>query len=231
METIDIITRLSTLSRKYHSVQQELRTKYQFNEVRDVRINIFKHCYFVIDGTYVFFLIRYQNMFTEAWWNGLINANLISEALNEQQRNLFIYGFDSFVISSYFVMLLFAIESGFRSIYQAVFSRNAPFHFHDVYVELLEKSNLEDYIDLLNVSTSIRNSLHNGNVHIKGDEAVIWRCKLFLFRKNEIVDLGDAWRTLTDLTDDIHEMLEKLIKEPRILSKPGIIDASYNNIV
>jgi hypothetical protein len=69
MEIIEIINRLSILSNIYHALQQEITNKYQFNELRDVRISIFKHCYIVIDSTYAFFLVRNQNMNNEVWWN------------------------------------------------------------------------------------------------------------------------------------------------------------------
>jgi len=69
MEIIEIINRLSILSNIYHALQQEITNKYQFNELRDVRISIFKHCYIVIDSTYTFFLVRNQNMNNEVWWN------------------------------------------------------------------------------------------------------------------------------------------------------------------
>lgn len=51
MDNEEIISRLSMLSKKYHSVQQELSDKYHF-DWKDARINVFKHGYLVIDSTF-----------------------------------------------------------------------------------------------------------------------------------------------------------------------------------
>jgi len=44
------------------------------------------------------------------------------------------------------------------------------------------------------------------------------------------VVLKSVWQAFTDLTMDIHEMLEKLVKSDTIVKKSEIIDASYTAI-
>jgi hypothetical protein len=63
MDTTTIISRLSILDGRYHGAMDELINKYHFDGIRDVRVNIFKHCRIVIDSTYVFFLVRQDNLF------------------------------------------------------------------------------------------------------------------------------------------------------------------------
>jgi hypothetical protein len=110
MHSEEIISRLSMLSKKYHSVQQELSDKYHFDEWIDARINVFKHCYLVIDSTYLILLARVTNFRDEAWW-ALMDRHLISRRMTKDQRDVFIEGFDHFVPSAYITMLFVAIEN------------------------------------------------------------------------------------------------------------------------
>jgi hypothetical protein len=47
--------------------------------------------------------------------------------------------------------------------------------------------------------------------------------------KGQQVELGDVWQTFIIITEDVLEMLEKLVKEDVILQKKEIIDIIYNN--
>jgi hypothetical protein len=57
MDTKDIIHRFSVSGAKYHVVHNELTNNYHFDELRDVRINVFRHCALVIDSTYIILLV------------------------------------------------------------------------------------------------------------------------------------------------------------------------------
>jgi hypothetical protein len=133
MDTKKLIARLIELSNKYHAVQQELTSTYHFDDLIDVRVNVFKHCYIIIDSTYIFILVRDRHLFDEKWWEDLMTSKLVSSGMTEQQRNVFIYGFDTYVVSSFLVMLLFNVESAFRSFYPLIFSDNPPFSFKKLY--------------------------------------------------------------------------------------------------
>src|SRR5438105_4064102 len=100
MDTKDIIQSLSVLSAKYHAAQNELSNKYRFDQLRDVRINVFKHCFIVIDSTYIILLVRLHHLYDSTWWSNLMERNLVSKQLTEEQRSIFIHGFDSFVDSA-----------------------------------------------------------------------------------------------------------------------------------
>jgi hypothetical protein len=228
MENEEIISRLSMLSQKYHSVQQELSDKYHFDEWRDARINVFKHCYLVIDSTYLILLARVTNFRDDAWWANLMDRHLISKGMTKDQRDVFIKGFDHFVPSAYITMLFVAIENAFRTFYLSVFSKNPPIKFHIVYEELLQEFNLEKYIDLLKIVSYIRNSFHNNGRHTLDNDDVPWKGVTYHFKKDKSVVLKSVWQAFTDLTSDIHEMLEKLIKSDAILKQKEIIDASYD---
>jgi hypothetical protein len=229
MDTKNLITRLSDLSKKYHAVQQELTSTYQFDD-RDVRVNVFKHCYIIIDSTYIFILVRDRHLFDEKWWEDLMTRKLVSSGMTEQQRSVFIHGFDTYVDSSFLVMLLFSIESAFRSFYPLIFRDNPPISFKKLYEKFLPAFGLDKYIELLNLASLTRNTLHNGSLHNWENDSVDWGGKTYYFEKGKTVELGDAWSTLTTITEDIHEMLEKLVKSDRILKEKQIIDASYATV-
>lgn len=116
MDTKDLIKRLSILGAKYHALQDELVDKYHFDELRDVRINVFRHCALVIDSTYIIILVRLFHLFDEGWWNNMFDRNLIRRQMTMQQRDTFLGGFDTFVLSSYITMLFVAVESSFTSL-------------------------------------------------------------------------------------------------------------------
>jgi hypothetical protein len=229
MDTTELIRRLSDF-KKYHFTQQELANKYHFDENRDVRINVFKHCYIVIDSTHVFLLIRSRHLFDESWWTELMGDKLISENMTEQQRSVFIGGFDSHVISSFLVMLLFTVESAFRAFYPLTFDADPPLSFSKLYEKLLPEFGLDNYTKLLKLASLTRNTLHNGSLYIWENDSVEWRDKAYYFEKGKSVNLDDAWSTLTMVTEDLHEMLEKLVKSNTILQKKEIIDASYTSV-
>jgi len=63
MDTDKIIQSLSVLDALYNGSMLELINKYHFDEIRDVRVNIFKHSRIVIDSTLIFFLVRQDNLF------------------------------------------------------------------------------------------------------------------------------------------------------------------------
>jgi hypothetical protein len=156
-----------------------------------------------------------------------MDKKLISKDMTEQQRSVFIYGFDTHVISSFLVMLLFTVESAFRAFYPLTVSDDPPFSFSKLYKNLLRAFGLDSYIKLLKLASLTRNTLHNGSLYIWENDSVEWRDKTFYFEKGKSVNLDDAWSTVTMITEDFHEMLEKLVKSPTILQMKEIIDDSY----
>jgi hypothetical protein len=226
----EIIYRLSVLSKKYHLVQRELSDKYHFDEWTDARINVFKHCYLVIDSTYLIFLARVTNFRDDAWWANLMHRHLINREMSKEQRDVFIKGFDHFVPSAYITMLFVAIENAFRTFYLSVFSKDPPSKFHVVYKKLLQEFNLEKYNDLLKIVSYLRNSFHNNGRHTLGNDDVTWEGITYHFEKGKNVVFKSVWQTFTDLTTSIHEMLERLVKSDTILRKKEIIDASYTAV-
>lgn len=229
MDTDKIISELSVLSNRYTMAMQEMFNKYHFDEIRDVRVNIFKHPRIVIDSTYVLFLVRQDNIFKDSWWDRKIGLNLFSKKMTKSDRDIFAFAYDSYVRSAYITMLLFAIEGGFRPIYLSVFGKNPPFKFNEIYKALLHEFNLNEFEPLLRLASNIRNSLHNSGGYTWPDETVTWRNVKYEFKKEENLEL-DYWETFTVITGDIYVMLEKLIKSPVILQKTTINDSSYNNI-
>jgi hypothetical protein len=135
------------------------------------------------------------------------------------------YGFDSFVISSFIVMLLFAVESAFRSFYSVTFAEDPPFKFCKHYNKLLPVFDLEKYIELLKFASLIRNTLHRGTYNLK-DDSVIWRDNTYNFHEGKTMKLNDVWHTLIKIAEDVREMLEKLVKSDTIITKEEIVDAS-----
>ena len=207
----------------------ELINDYKFDGIKDTRVNLFKHCRIVIDSTYVFFLIRQDNLFNPDWWTSMINKKLISERMTEENRNTFAYAFDSYTDSAYIVMFMFAVESGFRDLYLAVFDKEPPLEFSRVYNKLLHEFNLDNYKDLLRLANNVRNTLHNGGIFTWPDETIIWRGVPYQFKQGKSL-VFDPWETLIIITEDIFTMLSTLVKDQRIIQKSAIVDASYDNI-
>jgi hypothetical protein len=168
MDIKDIIHRLSVVGGKYQAVHNELSSKYQIDQVRDVRSNVFRHCALVIDSTSIIILgIRLDHPYDDPWRADLMERRLLSThmtQMTEEQRRIYIGGFDTFVDSSYITMLFVSVESAFRSFYSSVFCREAPSEIHVVFKELLEEFNLEHYSDLLKLFRLIRNSYHNNGL-------------------------------------------------------------------
>ena len=127
-----------------------------------------------------------------------------------------------------------AIEHAFRTFYLSVFSKDSPIRFHEVYEKLLHEFNLEKYIDLVKIVSYIRNSFHNNGRHTSRDDDVPWKGVTYRFRKNKMVyqtlEVKSVWQLYIDLTSDIHEMLEELVKSKAILEKKEIFDASYDTV-
>lgn len=154
---------------------QELISDYHFDEIRDVRVNIFKHCKIVIDSTnFILLVVRQDNLFNPDRWESMISKKLISEKMTDEARKTFAYAFDSYTDSAYIVMLMFAIESGFRTLYSSVFRKESTLKFSEVYNKLLHEFGLDNYKDLLRLASNIRNTLHSG-VFTWPDETVVWR--------------------------------------------------------
>ena len=228
MQTKEIIDHLSKLGKKFRSMEEELRSTYHFDDLRDVRINMFRHCRIVIDSTYLIMLVRDRHLFDNDWWKGLMARNLISRGMTGEQRSIFLYGFDTHILSSYLVMLLFTVESAFRSFYPLKISDKPPLSFKKLYEKFMPEFGLANYIELLKLASLTRNTLHNGSLYIWDNDSVDWRGKTYSFEKGKRVDLGDAWSTLIIITEDIHEMIQKLVKSDTILKQEEIIDASYD---
>ena len=100
MDTKDIIHRLSVLDAKYHVVHNELSNNYHFDELRDVRINVFRHSALVIDSTYNILLVRFHHLFDDAWWI-LVNESrrMLLNKYAIEQVNLIYFILSSEVIS------------------------------------------------------------------------------------------------------------------------------------
>jgi hypothetical protein len=160
----------------------------------------------------------------------MISRKLINKRMTDEQRRIFAHAFDSYIPSAYIVMLLFSIQSGFRSLYSSIFGRNPLSKFHYVYKELLHEFNLDHYNNLLKLASYIRNTLHNnGEYTHEKNEMIQWRDMKFLFKKGQKLKF-EVWNTFIIITEDIFEMLEKLIKSEKILQKQVVIDSSYNNL-
>lgn len=230
MESEEIIGRLSVLSKKYHLVQRELINKYHFDGWKDVRITLFKNCYLVIDSTYLILLARTATFRDEGWWTNLVDRHLISRRMTKNQQDIFIKGFDTFVPSAYITMLFVAIENAFRTYYLSVFSKDPTIRFHIIYEKLFQEFNLRKYTNLLKIVSYIRNSFHNNGRHTSRNDDVPWKGVTYHFKKDKKLEVKSVWQTYTDLTSDIHEMLEKLVTSEAILKKKEIIDASYDTI-
>jgi hypothetical protein len=231
--TKDIIHRLSVLGAKYHAVHNELSNKYPIDQLRDVRSNVFRHCAIVIDSTSIILLIRLDHPYDDPWWANLVERKLLSmhmTHMTEEQLRIFIGAFDTFVDSSYIIMLFVSVESAFRSFYSPVFSKEVPSEIYIVFKELLEEFNLERYSNLLKLFRLIRNSYHNNGKYTSNDAEVSWRDKTYEFRKGQQVEVGDVWQTFISITEDILEMLKELVMSDAILQKTEIIDISYNNL-
>lgn len=63
MDSKELINRLSVLSANYHAVQNDLSNQYHFDQLRDVRINVFRYCALAIDSTYIIILVRSYHLF------------------------------------------------------------------------------------------------------------------------------------------------------------------------
>jgi hypothetical protein len=234
METQDIIHRLSVLGANYHAVHNELSNKYPIDQLRDVRSNVFRHCALVIDSTSIILLgIRLDHLYDDPWWYNLRERKLLSTHMThitEENLKIFIGAFDTFVDSSYITMLFVSVESAFRSLYSSVFSKEAPSEIYIVFKDLLCEFDLGRYKHLLKLFRLIRSSYHNNGKHTSNDDEVLWRDKTYHFKKGQQIDLGDVWQTFIIITEDILEMLEKLVKQDAILQKKEIIDIIYNNL-
>jgi hypothetical protein len=150
--------------------------------------------------------------------------------MTEEQQVIFIYGFDTFVQSSYITMLFVSIESALRSFYSSTFSKEVPFHIYKVFKDLLCEFDLERYKDLLKLFRLIRNSYHNNGVHTSENDEVSWRDKTYYFKKGQNVELGDVWQTFIIITTDILDMPKELVMSDSILQKKEIIDIPYSNL-
>ena len=99
--------------------------------------------------------------------------------MTQEQRDMFIGGFDSYVKVSYITILFFSIESAFRAFYASTFSKEVPINIYKVFKDLLGEFDLERYKDLLKLFRLTRNSLHNSGVHTSENDEVSWRDKTY----------------------------------------------------
>jgi hypothetical protein len=76
METEKLVLGLSKLSSRFDGLMQELINTYHFDGIRDVRVNMVKHPRLVIDSTYIFSLVRQDNLFEPKWWEKMIQISM-----------------------------------------------------------------------------------------------------------------------------------------------------------
>jgi hypothetical protein len=148
-----------------------------------------------------------------------------------KQRNTFLYGFDTYVISAYITMFFDAIESAFRIFYSSIFEKDSPINFHEVYEGLLCALDLYKYKNLLKLFRLIRNCYHNNGIHTSKDDHVPWKNVTFNFNKGEKPKLGDVWSTLIMISTDLLEMAKALVESDTMVRIRVMRDTSYDDVV
>jgi hypothetical protein len=147
---------------------------------------------------------------------------------SDEQRSIFIHGFDTFVDSSFIVMLHSCVESAFRSFYSSVYRKKTATKLYDVYKKLLHELNLDEYIDLLRLASNTRNSYHNNGIYTLEDDVIFWKNSTYYFYKDKNIELN-VWYTFTIIATDILEMLQRVVKSDTICQMRDITDTSYIN--
>ena len=84
-------------------------------------------------------------------------------------KNVFIKGFDTFTVTSYFSLLFIALENGLRTFYRPVCPlKDKPRTFFNVYDDILKELNLKRYFKLMQILRKIRNAvMHQNGIHVK----------------------------------------------------------------
>jgi hypothetical protein len=97
---------------------------------------------------------------------------------------LFVGGFDSFTVTTYFNLLFIALEM--------VFVRSITFNVYD---DILKELKLTRYFKLMEILRLVRNAMtHQNGIHDGNDKKLDWGRKTITFTKGKGIDYGgEVW--------------------------------------
>src|SRR5437764_3679939 len=125
-----LIRSMTQITNEFESERKKIMDKHpNFDQLKDSRITIFTNCIVALDGVYVCFIVRSFELWEDDWWRKI--RGKVAEIRRPTPRDVFIKGFDSFSVTSYFNLLFIALENGFRTFYKPACSKKAPNNIED----------------------------------------------------------------------------------------------------
>jgi hypothetical protein len=223
---------MTQITREFELGRKEIIDKHPtFDKLKDSRITIFTNCIVALDGVYVCFIVRSFELWEDEWWMKM--RRIIDEIRTPAPRNVFVKGFDSYTVTSYFNLLFIALENGFRTFYKPVCPlKKEPDAFFNVYDDILKELHLQRFFKLMEILRKVRNAMmHQNGIYDGKDEEVEWSGKTIRFQKGKSVDFGgEVWEVLPSISQGVVNMLKNIVNSRKIVQESSIIDPSYAHL-
>ena len=232
VEPHKLIRSMTQITNEFELARKEIIDKHpNFDKLKDSRITIFTNCIVALDGVYVCFIVRSFELWEDEWWMKM--RCKIGEFRIPTPKDVFIKGFDSFTVTSYFDLLFIALENGFRTFYTPVCPlKKKPHAFFNVYHDILNELQLTRYFMLMQILRMVRNAMmHQNGIHEGKDDEIEWHGKTIRFRNGKRVDFdGEVWEVLPSISQRVGDMLKLVVNSGKIIQEPEIIDPSYADL-
>ncbi len=223
---------MTQITDEFESARKEIMDNHpNFDQLKDSRITIFTNCIVALDGVYVCFIVRSFELWEDEWWKKM--KGKLGEFRIPDPRNVFVKGFDSFTVTSYFNLLFIALENGFRTFYKPVCPlKKEPDAIFDIYNDILNELHLQRFFKLMEILRKVRNAMmHQNGIYDGKDDEIEWSGNTIRFQKGKTVDFGgEVWEVLPSISQGVVNMLKNIVNSSKIIQESEIIDPSYADL-
>lgn len=232
-----LIARLEQIRHKIESEYNRLASAIPDCTWNDARITTFAHLGNIVDATNLAFTFMNEHLLPleNSWWQETHKPPFAS--FNDYHKSITINSFNNGFIKVGFVQNLFSIlDSKFRIFLRELdpsAEKGATTEFYNIHVALKGKitSFPPDSDELIKVLRLIRNTIHNNGVYFnkKGnDEKVTYKSTTYEFCHSKPINFAN-WEWLIDRLDDVRQLLELVVSDPKIISIPTEVTDPFSS--
>lgn len=235
-----IVNKLNELENESYRIGSNL-TKIINHRKVDARILIFYNLAQLIRSTKLYFILKSEYLNSKEWFVDIYlkkwgqswpyaSNNSIGMIFNDNTE--IINDYDQVIIVGYIQCLFSIVESRFRIFTSCLDPKaclNGTANFESIYQWLLNKlGKQKQYLEVLNFSRLVRNTIHNNGVYmnIKAPvKQVTYKEKIYTFEHGKPPIFNNLINLLFfDLTPNLMKMMEDIIRSPSIIELDYIED-------
>ncbi|MCV0399034.1 MAG: hypothetical protein K5785_03440 [Nitrosarchaeum sp.] len=218
-----VTIRLEKIKNKYCDTYFSLQQQNPNWKKTDARLAIFIKCKNVLRSTELGAVLTRDHAQQKDWWKqfGDITNNETKIIIDETLES-----FNKTLRFSLVFFLFSMIESSFRAIVKSMDHtayENTKRSFKNMYSWLLSPRHItldsNEYEKLLDILRLYRNSFHNNGVYLPdnpGNTTIHYKNKQFDFIDGKNMSF-DTWDNYLNLVEDVHDMLESIVKANEII--------------